>query len=103
MRERDINRKMFHRGHWEVIAARFRHELDYKYATYANYGTFEIEVQRAQRNALIDLAIALGQRFALDNEEFDPLVWLDRCSPDPENYPLSELWPGVDQTAEVDA
>jgi hypothetical protein len=43
------------------------------------------------RAALMDLAMKFAKRF---NEEgdFDPLKFLDKCSPDEDLYPLSELW-----------
>lgn len=37
------------------------------------------------------LALSFAKRFQED-EGFDPLTWLDKCSPDPELYPFSELW-----------
>lgn len=107
MRERDLNRKMFHRGHYEVIAARIREQLEpilkaeHFFDDYAQYNE-QVEKSRLQSGALINLAISLAKRLQLDNEEFDPVIFLNRCSPDPEQYPLSELWSGVDQTELVE-
>ena len=41
--------------------------------------------------ALTDLALTFAKRFTED-DGFDPVAWLDKCSPDPEQYPFSELW-----------
>lgn len=47
--------------------------------------------EQSQRMVVADIAVAFAKRFAED-EGFDPISWLDKCSPDPEMYPLSELW-----------
>jgi hypothetical protein len=95
-----VNRKLFHKGHWEIIAARFREAL----VPFVEINTFEPEgseaaklelaSKSAARFALIDLAMELARRFKLDNDEFVPEMFLDRCSPDPDLHPLSELWVG---------
>lgn len=51
-----------------------------------------------QSQSLINLAMALANRFALDNEDFKPEAWLEAISPDSERYPLHELWEGVNTT-----
>jgi len=89
MRERDINRKMFHAGHYNVIASQINNKMAVLDTT-------------QERAILVDLALALSKRFLLDNEEFDPLMFLDRCSPDPTTMPLSELWEGVNQSEIVE-
>lgn len=43
-------------------------------------------------NVITDLALSFAQTFAEDNVNFDPLKFLDQCSPDPDRLPLSELW-----------
>jgi hypothetical protein len=45
-----------------------------------------------QRATLSTLAINLAKRFKEDNELFDPVKFLNACSPDVELYPLAELW-----------
>lgn len=87
MRPQDVNRKLFHRGHYEILAKQFREQLK----SYSG----DSDIISACRGALIDLALSMAQRFCADNEDFDPVFWLDRCSPDSESYPLSELWEGV--------
>lgn len=75
-RERDMNRKMFHKGHYEVIAARFREQV----ARYINSDGDPISNSAELKlTALGDLADALANRFAFDNEEFDRKIFLERC------------------------
>ena len=112
MRERDINRKLFHKGHHEVIAKQFREALTPIFEARKFYDQDEVlnsvnlkymkEKVMLQSGVMVDLAISMAKRFTLDNEDFDPCVWLDRCSPDPELYALSELWPGVDKQELID-
>jgi hypothetical protein len=45
-----------------------------------------------ERNILCVLALDFAKHFAEDNLRFDPLKFLDACSPDTDLYPLSELW-----------
>jgi len=44
------------------------------------------------RNALIAMALSVALRLKMDNSRFDAPKWLDACSPNPEVYPISELW-----------
>ena len=58
-------------------------------------GIFEAsrrEENMTRRGTLANLALSLAKRFVKDNEDFDPLTWLDQCSPDTDLYPISELW-----------
>lgn len=48
--------------------------------------------QMIERAILSVFAINLCKRFKEDNPDFDPIKWLDQCSPDTDLYPLSELW-----------
>lgn len=43
-------------------------------------------------DALVKLALRFADRFINDNDLFDPLKFLDACSPNTDLYPLSELW-----------
>jgi len=98
VRERDINAKKFHKGHYEIIAGRFREALEPYLAPGAvvTIAALEndVEVSRlfGARNALIDLALRMSVRFQADNEDFDPVIFLNRCSPNVDEYPLAELW-----------
>jgi hypothetical protein len=50
----------------------------------------------ARQGVLVTLAMTLAKRFKNDNGRSfsgDTLLeWLDQCSPDPVQYPFSELW-----------
>jgi hypothetical protein len=76
-RERDANRKLFHRGHWEVISARFREQMSHH--TDSEGDTLDNVVAISAANALTDLAMALAARFGFDNEDFDREIFLERC------------------------
>ena len=75
-RERDANRKMFHKGHYEVIAARFREQAS-RYLDGEGYPINDDGAAKAM--ALIELAGALADRFKFDNEEFDRNIFIERC------------------------
>jgi hypothetical protein len=98
MRQRDIDRKLFGVGHYEVIAARFRHALEpymqQKDALALMDGKVDNDTVIAMsiRSALVVLAVDFAKRLQADNSDFDPVKFLDRCSANPEMYPLSELW-----------
>ena len=49
----------------------------------------------------LELAIDLARRLHADNDEFDPVLFLNNCSPNEEKYPLGELW-AVAQEGNVD-
>jgi hypothetical protein len=96
MRARDIDRKAFSAVHYNIIAGRFKNALEPRMVR------DEEGTAGAERNAIIDLAIDMAKRLQLDNAEFDPVRFLNMVSPDPELYPLAELWDGVDQSEWVD-
>jgi hypothetical protein len=75
-RERDRNRKMFHKGHYEVIAARFREQV----SRYQDDEAYPVDTEGANKiTALLELAEALATRFEFDNEEFDRMIFYERC------------------------
>ena len=103
MRERDVDARKFQRQHYEIIAKQFRVALE----PYMEESSVEVvkltdsEYQRlvtartlGARQALIDLMLNMALRFQADSEIFDPDIFLTRCSPDPDRYPLAELWIG---------
>lgn len=100
MRERDINRKLFRRGHYEILAKRFREALEPLFTEGPDTDTLKrSEYERltyagvvAARGAITNLVMDLALRLQADNSEFKPEIFLDRCSPDPDRYPLFELW-----------
>lgn len=87
-----VKQSLFHRGHYNIIAKRFREEL----AKYTDSHTLSGKIAR---NAIYDLALSMARRLVKDNPEFDPLMFLDNCSPDKDLYPLSEFWEDNDETA----
>lgn len=50
------------------------------------------EAALCQRAALTILALDFAKAYMKDNLSFDPLVFLDACTPDVDRLPLSELW-----------
>ena len=46
----------------------------------------------AVNSAVCDIAVDFARFFCMDNERFAPRKFLDACSPDPDHYPISELW-----------
>jgi hypothetical protein len=103
MRERDINRKLFSKGHYEIIAARFRHALE-PYMSEASQNLDFSEVGSeilSVRAALVFLAVDFARRLQADNEDFLPEVFLNRCSPNMDKFPLGELWKEVEDNASV--
>ena len=69
---------------WNLVAKAIRGEFE-------GYTFENTKYAQAKRNALTDLALVFAKRFTED-EGFDPLTWLDKCSPDTERFPFSELW-----------
>lgn len=78
----------FSAQHYNAIAKDIREELS-RHVTQASPP--DARDLRAV-SALVDLALRLARRFVEDNPQFDPIKFLDACSPDVELYPLSELW-----------
>lgn len=83
---------VFHRAHYNILAAQIRHGLEKHHAPYLLTKIRDPQIHLGARNALIELALSLAKRLQEDSSEFDPVRFLDACSPDPEQYPLSELW-----------
>jgi len=69
---------------WNLVAKGIRQE-------YASYTYSNNKVVQQSRRTLEKLALAYAKRFTED-EGFDPPTWLDKCSPDPDLYPFSEMW-----------
>lgn len=55
-------------------------------------GTDNTKEIRVMRGQLCELALSCARGFLRDNPRFDPVEFLDACSPDPQKYPISELW-----------
>jgi len=83
---------MFTQQHYYAVAKRFRENfpLDLMPA-----GDLYIERRHdliVARGAIVGLALEFARYFETDNPKFDPLKFLEFCSPDNDVYPLTELW-----------
>jgi len=79
-------RPVFHRAHYNILAKQFREQLKPLFTD-----RFDPDLI-SQRGAIVDLAFSLARRLEQDNPLFDPVAFLNACSPDPDMYSLSELW-----------
>lgn len=75
------------RQHYNAIAKEIREQLHVAYITPVNRAGV-----LSRTAGLTDLALNLAKRFEKDNERFDPIRFLNACSPDVDRYPLGELW-----------
>jgi len=95
VRQQEINRKLFARQHYNILAKRIRLSLEPWMREDQQYDFTEArdfaEVL-AIRGALSLFAVELARRLMADNDEFDPVLFLNNCSPNVELYPLGELW-----------
>ena len=87
---------MWARQHYNAIASEIRAHFPVEWS---EHDRFEIPMSESmqnkanlQRGVLVSLSLDLARRFKDDNEEFDPIKFLDACSPNVDLYPLSELW-----------
>lgn len=85
----EIKPAKFHAMFYNFVAKRIREEFDMGWP--GETGTQRL-MSTTNRAVLSDLAMSFAKKFAEDNPSFDPLKFLDQCSPDAELYPLSELW-----------
>lgn len=73
----------FHKQHYNLVAKKLR--------THFPTGDNE-HLQIVMRGLICELALDFARSFEEDNPNFDPIKFLDACSPDPDRYPMSELW-----------
>jgi len=66
------NKKLFHRAHYNIIAARIKPLYDGAISARSLSGTRYLE----------KLAWDLAARFAIDNDEFDPTLFFTNCGMD---------------------
>jgi|SRR6516162_5627257 len=92
MRESDINRQLFHAGHYEILAKQFRENFEH-------WSNSDAPESLEAWSALTNLALSMALRFQADNERFDPVRFLTRCSPNAELYPFGDLWANVVEQA----
>jgi len=77
----------FHELHYNFVAKRIRENFPLREG---NTSVAKIGIIAA-RGAITVLALDFAKSFKKDSDSFDPLRFLDRCSPDVDTYPLSEL------------
>ena len=87
-------KNLFHRAHYNAIAKDIRIEFGLAATGFESYAPNDkaAVVYHAKASAFCDLAITFAKRFQEDNSEFDPVTFLNQCSPDEDKYPLGELW-----------
>jgi hypothetical protein len=78
---------LFSAQHYNAVAKIFRENFPLDSYNYAQRAQHQIE-----RGTLVNLALEFTKYFKKDNPSFDPVKFLDHCSPDVDAYPLSELW-----------
>lgn len=77
---------------WNFVAKRIRENFPIGRAedNYSEHSRIKVLTERA---AVVSIALDFARNFKRENPDgFDPLVFLDQCSPDVDMYPLSELW-----------
>jgi hypothetical protein len=79
----------YHAMYYNFIAKRIREMFDT--GGHGDTGVMKL-MSEVNRAVLSDLALNCAKRFKEDNPSFDPLKFLDQCSPDVDMYPLSEIW-----------
>lgn len=82
----------WHRETYNVVAKQIREEFPIDLAPFDSKYDHIRQDNMLRRATLSALAIRFARRFKEDNPQFDPLHFLDQCSPDTDYYPLSELW-----------
>ena len=99
---------MFSRQHFNAIAKDIRTELEPLVKKYEDFrdeykdsGADVYNVYGPQISSIANLALRFAKRFNDERKEqvekgkmyeFDPLKFMDACSPNKEKYPFSELW-----------
>src|SRR5580765_6179720 len=85
----------FNQLHYNFVAKRLRLNFE-RYLDDNEYSIRDNSTRNKVRNAccsvVVNIAMDFAESFREDNPSFDPLVFLDQCSPNTDMYPLSELW-----------
>jgi hypothetical protein len=83
----------FTQKHFNIIAKQFREAFPQDFASiHETTHGWERDRIMTQRGTLVAFALQLAKRFKEDNPRFDPIKFLNACSPDVDAYPLSEFW-----------
>jgi hypothetical protein len=83
---------LFSQQHYNAIAKIFRENFPLDDHAFDPYYKKQREKLLLQRGTVVNLALDFAEYFKKDNPSFDPIKFLDQCSPDVDIYPLSELW-----------
>lgn len=97
---RNRSKPLFHRGHHNVIQGQILTSLldtwpnsnEMSLHGYSTESVHRFSDRLLGRNAVIVVAVRLANRFKQDDPNFDPVEWLNGCSPDADQYPLGELY-----------
>lgn len=81
----------FHALHYNFVAKRLRNHYPMD-SVYGERTVTRLVENTAVRRVIENIALEFAQKFLKDNPGFDPVKFLDQCSPDKDLYPLSELW-----------
>jgi hypothetical protein len=87
---------LFSQQHYNAVAKLFRENFPMTDQLLRREDNDERKKLLLQRGTVVDLAIDFAKYFKKDNPSFDPIKFLDHCSPDVDFYPLSELWENED-------
>lgn len=89
--------KVWSKQHYNALAKEIRQMYSEVNGDYSDSPGEEM-LAFAARHTLEEIALRLAKRFKKDSDEatagwgFDPIKFLDACSPNTDLYPLSELW-----------
>lgn len=85
------NRNLFHAAHYNIIAKQLRTLYEETLGPTEDDPGEQLLTMIAQRT-IEEVALRLAKRFQQDNELFDPIKFLDACSPNTDLVHMSELW-----------
>lgn len=86
------NSPLFHRAHYNIIAARIRESFAANMDNVHDSDVTRLHLMTV-RGVIADMAIEFAKTFQKDSPfNFDPIKFLEACSPDNDLYPLAELW-----------
>jgi hypothetical protein len=94
-----MNEPLFHRGHYNIIAAQFRRSIERIETKSVRIAreTQAIDTVVLVATAILThvglMAVEMAKRLQQDNpNNFNPIDFLNACTPSTDRYPLAELW-----------
>lgn len=90
----DVPRKLFHKGHSNILAKQFQLTILEIDGSLEDTGT-DKHLKHACIRSVCDVAVKIAYRLKEDDPEFDPVWFLNKCSPDVDIWPIGELWQHV--------